>query len=251
MTLTGIELVEDRTQASRCDVGFLTLRRLVVRNIYSGGRRSAPYPCDVMQRPGSDAVVAVLFERSPTGVRVLLREAPRVPIYLRRENSYVHPDPREYLSILEVVAGLVEAGDASGPDGLRARAAIESFEESGLEIRDEAFAPLGGETFASPGVTDEKLFFCAAEAPIKDAGGGHGDGSVMEEWGVMHCIDLDQAIRRCRLGEIPDMKTEVALLRLCDHVGYLPQLRCFVSELPEKLRARYQSLGVSSGESQA
>ena len=245
MTLTGIELVEDRTQTSRIDEGFLTLRRLVVRNIYSDGKSSAPYPCDVMHRPGSDAVVAVLFECTGDRVRVLLREAPRVPIYLRREQSFVHPDPREYLSILEVVAGLVEAGDVSGFEGLQQRAAAEAQEEAGLVIPKEAFTPIGGETFASPGVSDEKLFFCAANAPIEQAGGGQGDGSVMEEWGVMHCMDLDQAISRCRSGEIPDMKTEVALLRLCDHIGYLPQLRRFVSELPEELQARYQPLGVS------
>ena len=39
------------------------------------------------------------------------------------------------------------------------------------------------------------------------------------------------------------MKTEIALLRLADHVGYLPSLGCFVDELPADLRARWRSLG--------
>ncbi|NNL84061.1 MAG: hypothetical protein HKP27_00325 [Myxococcales bacterium] len=52
--------------------------------------------------------------------------------------------------------------------------------------------------------------------------------------------ELGDAIRACRNGEIPDLKTEVALLRLADRVGYLPQLGCFVSELPETWRARYR-----------
>lgn len=248
MELTGIEVVEDRTPDSRCDQGFLTLRRLSVRNLYADGSSSAPYPCDVMQRPGSDAVVAVLYEQSESGVRVLLREASRVPIYLRREQSFVHPDPREYLSIHEVVAGLVEESDPPGPAGLRRRAAVEALEEAGLEIPEKDFEPIGDETFASPGVTDEKIFFCAAPGPLEQAGGGSGDGSVMEEWAKMEVLDLVEALRRCRSGEIPDMKTELALLRLCDHVGYLPQLGCFVSELPEELRERYQSLGVAPRE---
>ncbi|HRV82831.1 MAG TPA: NUDIX hydrolase, partial [Planctomycetota bacterium] len=78
MDLIGIEIVEDRTAESRCDQGFLTLRRLVVQNRYSDGTHSAPYPWDVLQRRGSDAVVAVLYERGADGrIRVVLREAPR------------------------------------------------------------------------------------------------------------------------------------------------------------------------------
>ena len=46
--------------------------------------------------------------------------------------------------------------------------------------------------------------------------------------------------------EIPDMKTEVALLRLADHLGYIPQLGCFAHELPDELRTRYTRLGVAA-----
>jgi hypothetical protein len=42
------------------------------------------------------------------------------------------------------------------------------------------------------------------------------------------------------------MKTELALLRLCDHLGFLPQLGCFASELPEALRGRHRRLGVTA-----
>ncbi len=245
-TLRAIEVVADHTASSACDQGFLTLRRLEVRNLYTDGSASQPYRCDVMHRPGSDAVVAVLFERTEAGVNVLLREASRVPIYLRKEDTFVHPDPREYLSIQEVVAGLVEASDPAGAPGLRRRAAIETEEEAGLRVPEESFEPIGAETFASPGTTDEKLFFCAASAPLDRAHVGAGDGSVMEEWGVLHRLDLRTALRRCRSGEIPDMKTEVALLRLCDHLGYLPQLDCFAADLPPELAERMDSLGVAA-----
>ena len=45
---------------------------------------------------------------------------------------------------------------------------------------------------------------------------------------------------------MPDMKTELGLLRLADHLGYLPQLGCFADELPPALAARYTGLGVAS-----
>lgn len=232
--LLGLEVVEDRTDGARCDEGFLTLRRLVLRNVYGDGSASAPYPCDVLERPGSDAVVAVLYERHEGQVRVLLREAPRGPVYLRKHKTFVHHDPCEYVSILEVVAGLVEDTDAPGPDGLRARAVIEAREEAGVEVAPEACVMLGGETFASPGTTDEKLYFCAVETPLAERGEATGDGTVMEEWSQVHLVSLGEAITMCRDGRIPDMKTEVALLRLADHLGYLPTLDLFAEDLPAR-----------------
>jgi ADP-ribose pyrophosphatase len=245
MHLRAIEIVEDRTAASRCDEGFLKLARLSVRNLYDDGSASAPYACDVLSRPGSDAVVAVLYEVTADGrVQVLLREAPRVPIYLRKDKRFVHPDPREYLSLLEVVAGMVEADDPPGAPGLRRRAAREAEEEAGLAVPEERFAVTGGETFASPGTTDEKLYFAAAPAPLGDARGGAGDGSTMEEWGRIATFELGAAIEACRDGRVPDMKTEVALLRLADHLGYVPQLGCFACDLPAELAAQLRPLGV-------
>jgi hypothetical protein len=41
------------------------------------------------------------------------------------------------------------------------------------------------------------------------------------------------------------MKSEVALLRLADHLGWLPQLGLFAHELPPELRRRYRRLGVA------
>jgi ADP-ribose pyrophosphatase len=244
--LIEIEIVADRTRQSTCDSGFLRVSRLELRNRYADGSRSAPYPCDIVSRPGSDAVVAVLYERSAQGgVRVLMREAPRAPVYLRRHKRFVHPDPREYLSITEVVAGIVEEADGPGPAGRRLRAAREAHEEAGCEISAERFVEIGGETFASPGTSDEKLYFCASEAELGAAREAPGDGSVMEEAGRLVVMDLAAAIEACRSGAIPDMKSEVALLRLADHLGWLPELRMFASELPPELRARYRRLGVA------
>ena len=232
--LRGLEVVEDRTAGARCDEGFLTLRRLVVRNLYDDGSASPPYPCDVLERPGSDAVVAVLFERAGGRVRVLLREAPRGPVHLRKDKRFVHPDPREYTTILEVVAGLVESVDTPGEEGLRSRAVIEAREEAGVQVSPDACVMLGGETFASPGTTDEKLYFCAVETPLEDRVAPTGDGSVMEEWSRVHLVDLGEAIAMCRDGRVPDMKTEVALLRLADHLGYVHSLDAFAEDLERR-----------------
>ena len=244
MNLTGIEVIEDRTSVSRCDEGFLRLRRLVVQNVYDDGTTSRAYPCDLVRRKGSDAVVAVLHEVDEEGrVWVLLREAPRVPVYLRREEEFVHPDPREYLTVIEVVAGIVEADDPSGVEGLRRRAAAEAREEAGIEADPGIFEELGGETFASPGTSDEKIYFVSGEVAL-EAGHASGDGSAMEEWGRLHRLELREAITMCRDGRIPDMKNEVALLRLADVLLYLHSIDTFVRELPEQMRRRHRPEGL-------
>jgi ADP-ribose pyrophosphatase len=245
--LRSIEIVEDLTASSRCDEGFLRLRRLRLRNHYADGTRSAVYACDVLSRRQSDAVVAALYEIDDARrVRVLLRDAPRAPVYLRREKRPVQPDPRVYLSLVELVAGLVEESDGAGDAGLCRRAAIEAEEEAGIRLPAAEFRVLGGESFASPGTGDEKLRFCAAATPLAGASAGGGDGSVMEEGARLLVLELAEAIEACRQGDIPDMKTELALLRLADHLGYLPQLGCFADELPPALAARYRRLGVAA-----
>ncbi len=246
-TLLAIEIVEDRTPQSTCDKGYLTLKRLMVRNRYGDGSTSEPYPCDVLKRPGSDAVVAVLYEIDAHGrIQVLMREAPRVPIYLRKDSSFVRPDPREDLTILEVGAGMVEPSDPAGLPGLQRRAAAEAEEEAGAKVPAQHFQRLGGETFASPGTGDEKLYFTVAPTKLDHAHGGDGDGSIMEEWGQILKMELGEALRRTRTGEIPDMKTEVALSRLADHLGYIPQLGCFASDLPAQVACKYDRLGVDA-----
>jgi hypothetical protein len=246
MRVASVEIVEDRTQKSRCDEGFLKVSRLILRNRHEDGSLSETYPCDIVSRPGSDAVVAVLYEIGPDRkVRVLLREGLRAPIYLRRLRKFVHPDARTYTAIHELVAGLLEEKDGEGEDALRNRAAVETAEEAGLEVEPGRFRILGGETFASPGTSDEKLFYAAAAVRLDDAGDAPGDGSVMEQAARLVKMELGEAIALCRQGMIPDMKTEIGLLRLAEHVDYLPQLGCFATDLPEEIRRRYRRRGIA------
>jgi len=245
--LRSIEIVEDRTAEARNDEGYLKVARLRLRNEYEDGSRSRVYDCDVLSRPGSDAVVAALYEiDGRRRIHVVLREMSRAPIYLRKHKRFVHPDPRTYVTLRELVAGVVEASDEPGAAGLCQRAAAETREEAGLSLPPEAFQPIGGETFASPGMSDEKLYFCAAAAEVAEANAGVGDGSVMEEGADIVLLELGEAIAACRSGDIPDMKTELGLLRLADHLGYVPQLDCFVDELPPSLQERYRRLGVAA-----
>lgn len=216
-TLARIEVLEDRTAESTCDQGFLTIRRLVVRNLYADGTSSAPYPCDIAYRPSREAVVAVLFERRPDGgIDVLLRRAPRVAAHLPRSGPGLETGPMGPLEIMEVVAGMLEVADGTGPDACARRARAEALEEAGLELSVDQLEPLGAGTFASPGTSDELVQFQRAEASLAAATGGTGDGSVMEEHGTLLRMDLGAAILACRDGRIPDMKTEVALCRLRD-----------------------------------
>jgi ADP-ribose diphosphatase len=245
MDVVDVEVAEDCTARSRCDEGFLKLRRLRLVNVYADGTRSEPYACDVMSRRDVDAVTVVLYEiDGRRRVRVLLKEGLRPAVFLRSKKQLARPDAKPWLFVAEIAAGVLEESDAV-PRGIERRAALEAHEECGLAVDPASVEPLGGAMFASPGCTDEKVEFRAAHVPVDAAKGGAGDGSKMEEGQRVLVLDLVEAIARCRRGEIPDMKTEIGLLRLCDRIGFLPQLGMFADELPPELRSRWSSLGVS------
>lgn len=249
MDVVDVEIAEDRTESSTCQGGFLKLRRLRLRNVYADGTRSAPYACDVMSRTQVDAVAVVLYEVSgsshgPRRVQVMLKEGIRPPVYLRKAKAIEHREAVPVLKVLEIAAGVLEAKDA-GPRGIEQRAADEAHEECGVAVDASKVVDLGGPSFPSPGVTDERVHFRAVPIDVTSASHAHGDGSPMEHGTRAVVMDLDEAIAQCRSGAIPDMKTEIALLRLCDAIGYLPQLRCFRDDLPPDLSARYSSGGVA------
>ena len=101
----GYEILSDERIG---DGGFLRLRRVRLCVRRSDGTRSQPGLYDFVERPmGSDAVVVVLWHRAADGVRVLLRHAPRVPLYFR--------DPTLGADHTEVVAGILEQGEAGWP----------------------------------------------------------------------------------------------------------------------------------------
>ena len=71
--IAEIEILEDRTAQSRCDEGFLRIKRFRARNRRADGSLSREYPIDVIDRPTLDAVAVCLWARGPRGVEVLTR----------------------------------------------------------------------------------------------------------------------------------------------------------------------------------
>ena len=112
--------------------------------------------------------------------------------------------PRKKLSLRDMERQEIEAA-------LRRRAQAECLEEVGLNLPLDAFEELGPPSFPSPGITDEKVYFLAAQVDFTQAVPPKGDGSVMEEVGGLVLLDLQDFL------ESPsptDMKTDLALRRL-------------------------------------
>ncbi|HEX4462925.1 MAG TPA: hypothetical protein VIA18_33355, partial [Polyangia bacterium] len=107
--------------------GFLNIRRVRLRVRRDDGSLSGEGLYDFVERPmGRDAVVVVLWHRAPAGdVHVLLRTAPRVPLYFR--------DPEVGAQFVELVAGILEKGEDDWP-AIQRRAAAETHEEAGITV---------------------------------------------------------------------------------------------------------------------
>jgi ADP-ribose pyrophosphatase len=215
-----VELIVDSDERTGGG-GFLEIRRLRLRNLRADGSTSAPYVCDSIARAyGQDAVVVAIYARGPGGVQVLVREGLRPALAFGRAPELAplpEPPPRPFMT--ELVAGIIEPGDR-GEAGLRVRAAHEVEEEAGFAVDPSAIALLGAGAYPSPGSMIEKFYFVAVEV---DPGAQHpvaaGDGSPMEEGARTRWLGLDDAIAACERGDIPDLKTELGLRRLRDHLA--------------------------------
>lgn len=201
------------------DGGFLKLRRLALRNRRSDGTISPPYVCDAVVRPyGQDAVVVVVYALAAGELRVLVRNALRPAITLGRDPTRAPlPEPAPGLFVTELVAGIVEERDR-GPEGLARRAAEEVREEAGFLVDPDKLVPLGAGSFPSPGCLTEKYYFMAVEVDPQRQQPLVGDGSPMEEGASTRWLSLDAALAACIDGEFCDLKTELGLRRLRDHL---------------------------------
>lgn len=199
--------------------GFLKLRRLVLRNRRSDGSTSQQYVCDAVVRPyGQDAVVVVVYAQIANAPHVLLRHGLRPAIALARDPRRAPlPEPPPGLFVAELVAGIVEEHDR-GPEGLARRAAEEVREEAGFNVRPDELVLLGAGTLPSPGCIVEKYYFMAVEVDPKQQQTLPGDGSPMEEGASTFWRSLDAALSGCVDGEFCDLKTELGLRRLKDHL---------------------------------
>lgn len=202
-----IDVVEDRSATARCDVGFLRLRRLTLRNRYADGTRSETYAYDLVDRSALDAVAIVLIDRTGGELRVCLRSAIRPPLALR--------DGGERPVQWEIPAGLIEPGEA-GEAGVFACAAREALEEVGAALAPETFSLLGPAVTLSPGVMAERLSFAIAEVDPADLGAPTEDGTPVEERARVRFLPVSAALAACAEGVIGDIKTELAIRRLAE-----------------------------------
>jgi len=200
--------------------GFLEIRRLRLRNRRADGSVSGPYVCDAIARPyGQDAVVAAIYARVGGAIHVLVRDCLRPSLAFGRDPARAPlPEPAPELFLTELVAGIVEDGDHGEP-GLRERAAHEVHEEAGFAVTADAITVLGAGMLPSPGSAVEKFYFTCVEVDPAAQGEPAGDGSPMEEGARTRWLPLDDAIAACVRGEIADLKTELGLRRLRDHLG--------------------------------
>jgi ADP-ribose pyrophosphatase len=210
-----VELIVE-SDATVGEGGFLTLRRMQLRNRRADGSVSAPYTSDAIVRPyGQDAVVVAIYARVGADVHVLVRDGLRPTIALVRDPALAPlPEPPPALTCTELVAGILEVGDR----GLAARAAAEALEEAGFTVDPARVVVLGAGAFASPGCLAEKDYFTAVEVDPATQQPPAGDGSVMEEGATTRWLALDDAIAACVRGDIADLKTELGLRRLHDHL---------------------------------
>jgi ADP-ribose pyrophosphatase len=176
--------------------------------------------CDAIARPyGQDAVVVVIYARTAGGVQVLVRDGLRPALLAGRDPARAPlPEPPPQMFLTELVAGIIEPGDA-GEHGLRQRAAYEVEEEAGFVVAPSAIAVLGAGAYPSPGSMVEKFYFTAVEVDPAAQHALAGDGSPMEEGARTRWLALDQAIEAGVRGELVDLKTELGLRRLRDHLG--------------------------------
>jgi ADP-ribose pyrophosphatase len=220
MHVVGVEIVSD--QVIGREGGFLAIRRLRMKNVRADGSRSAEYLCDYLIRPmGQDAVVVAIWTRpAGGGVRVLLRDGLRPPLHVGRGDAGLPiPDGKRYLYFREVVAGIIE-NDDKGEEGVRRRAALEVMEEAGYQVAPDQVRLLGAGSFPSPGAMAEKFWLAAVEIRDPDVTRvPAGDGSPMEEGAGIAWMELEEAIAACVRGEVEDMKTEIVLRRLKEHLG--------------------------------
>ncbi len=212
-SVTDIEILEDFSATARCDEGFLRVRRLRCQNRRADGTASKVYRVDVVDRPRLDAVAVLVYRRGASGLEVLTRMNLRPAAYFRRGKDMTVPDRATYLRVEEIVAGLLEPED-KGEAGLRHRAAEEVLEEAGYEVKPEEIQVLGAGFFLAPGILSEKVFPTAVDVTGREPGVPQGDGSPLEEGTHLRWRPARELLAACRSGEVPDAKTEIALLRL-------------------------------------
>ena len=194
--------------------GFLTLERVLARNLYRDGRPSPAYRFEVVHRRGADAVAIVPFYLLPRNcLMIVCKVGFRPGLYTRLRLRPPVPDRRVYTRVIEAVAGSLEPGD-HGERGITARARAELLEETGMRpVAGRAYR-LGRGFFPSHGQSTEKVHLRAFRVDPARAARPPGDGSVNKADAGTLAIEAVTLLKMCRSGRIEDPKIEIGVTRL-------------------------------------
>ncbi len=241
--IVGIRIIEeDWPQPMR----FLRMQWLRVVNVYDDGTTSEPYSVDTVHRPAYDSVAVTLYYIDDSSKKpfVAVRSALRPTVYFRSREPLPVKDNKDYLWMNEAVAGSIEKTD-KGKEAVSERMAKEIKEETGFKVSLANLKNLGAGFFPSHGQSTEKIHLRRAEIPIGQNRDALHYDSPMEEGAKLNFYELSEALKMCHSGEIEDPKLEIGFRRLATVIGYIPELKIWKDELPEKLKKLYSSLKLS------
>ena len=199
--------------------GFLTLERLLIRNVYAGRARSNPYRFEVLHRRGIDSVAILPYYLEGRRLMVVIKVGFRPGLYLRSRMPLPLRDRRSYTIMREAVAGSLEPGDR-GARGIDRRARAELLEETGLTPRRQRPLLLGGGFFPSHGQSTEKVHLRAFAVDPAGSVEPQTDGTINEADSGTLAIEAGTILEMCRDGRIEDPKIEIGVSRLCAQLGY-------------------------------
>jgi ADP-ribose pyrophosphatase len=183
---TQVEIVDRRTVFQ----GYFKLDRLRLRHeLYAGGQ-SAEFEREVFHRGHAVAVLPYDAARE----RVVLIEQFRAGAYVRGDEAGPW--------LLEVVAGVIEEGEASADVARR-----ETVEEAGVEM-GELINILG--YYSSPGALTEYVDVYCGQADSEGAGGIHGLDAEHEDIRVV-TMAFDDAMAAIGDGGIRSSSAIIAL----------------------------------------
>ncbi len=163
-----------------CQHDYLRIKSFVLRFKTYAGPWSVWLPREIVER--KPAVGVVLYD--PERQKVVLIEQFRVGVYAGGGASPW---------VLELVAGLVEPGEA-----IESVAERETMEESGLQVDD--LVPITS-YWASPGGSSEQVTLFCGRVDASQADGIHGVVEEGEDIKVV-VLDCDEAFAKVRCGEI-------------------------------------------------
>jgi ADP-ribose pyrophosphatase len=209
----ALELVEDVSPPD--EGGFLRLVRRRYRARYPDGTESAPFLYDSIDRAAIDAVVIAAHYVRADQRHVFLRSAVRPPLSERDPARSPTPELDRGAGLWELPAGLVEPSER-GREGVRRCAARELHEELGFIVSVDRLVELGPSTYPAPGFVAERHFYFEVEIDPSSRVEPTQDGSALEHAARIEPILLERALEACRLGELEDAKTELALRRLAE-----------------------------------